>query len=267
MYPYDLFLGLDLYDLSIAVGFLAALLYFRIFADRRGFGATLQNTVIVGALLAVFGGYCSAVLFQAFYNYLSDGVFEIANNTGATFYGGLIGGAAVFLLFYFTVGTLLLRKQNESPRSRFWCLTEIAAGSIALAHGIGRLGCLFAGCCHGKVTDAWYGVYNDYLEAKTVPIQLFEAIFLFALAACITYRLIKGAYGNLGLYLCAYAVWRFSIEFLRTDDRGQSIVPFLTPSQFIAVCLFAVGVALRIVEGYFLRRADQNEGEKSHETA
>lgn len=267
MYPNQLFFGLGLYELSIAVGFLGALLYFRIFADRSGFGATLQNLVIVGALFGIVGGYCSAVLFQAFYNYLESGIFEIVGNTGATFYGGLIGGAACFLLIYFGVGTLILRKTGETPTSRFWRLTEIAAGSIALAHGFGRLGCLFAGCCHGKVTDAWYGVYNAYLDAKTVPVQLFEAIFLFALAAYMTYRIVKGEYGNLGLYLSAYAVWRFTVEFLRTDDRGQSPLSFLTPSQFIAVCLFAIGAALWIVEGNLIRRNTKKEGEELNETA
>ena len=267
MYPYDLFFGLDLYDLSIAVGFLGALLYFRIFADRQKFGVALQNLIIIGALAGIIGGYCSAVLFQAFYNYLEDGVFVIADNTGATFYGGLIGGAACFLLVYFAVGVPLLRKSTETPVSRFWSLTEIAAGSIAIAHGFGRLGCLFAGCCHGKVTDAWYGVYNAYLNAKTVPIQLFETVFLFALAAYLTYQLIKGEHGNLGLYLSGYAVWRFIVEFLRTDDRGQSIVPFLTPSQFIAVCLFALGVVLWIVEGYLIRKSRGKGGEDGNEAA
>ena len=114
MYPYDLFFGLDLYDLSIAVGFLGALLYFRIFADRQKFGAALQNLIIIGALAGIIGGYCSAVLFQAFYNYLEDGVFVIADNTGATFYGGLIGGAACFLLIYFAVGVPL--QKHRDPR-------------------------------------------------------------------------------------------------------------------------------------------------------
>ena len=47
MYPYDLFWGLDLYDLLIALGFFAALLYFRFWADRRNFSAGLQNLVIL----------------------------------------------------------------------------------------------------------------------------------------------------------------------------------------------------------------------------
>lgn len=255
MYPNDLFLGLDLYDLSIAIGFFAALLYFRIFADRKHFGAALQNLIIVGALFGIVGGYASAVLFQAFYNYLEDGKFVIANNTGATFYGGLIGGAALFLLVYFGAGAILFRNKSETPARRFWDLSEIAAGSIALAHGFGRLGCLFAGCCHGKVTDAWYGIYNAYLRANTVPIQLFEAIFLFALAAFMTYRLLKGAHGNLGSYLAGYAIWRFLVEFFRTDDRGQSLIPLLTPSQLIAVCLLLVGVGLWLAEWLIARRS------------
>ncbi len=242
MYPYDLFLGMDLYDLMMAFGFFAALVYFRIFADRARFGATLQNSVIIAALCAVLGGYGSAVLFQAFYNYLDSGVFEIAKNTGATFYGGLIGGALVFLAVYFGAGHFVCKKQR--PAAHFWHLSEIAAGSIAVAHGFGRLGCLFAGCCHGKVTDAWYGIYNAFLGQRTVPVQLFEALFLFVLAAVLTVLLIKGIRGNLGVYLSVYAVWRFFAEYLRTDDRGQSLLPFLSPSQFTAVCLFLIGIAV-----------------------
>ena len=268
MYPNDLFLGLDLYDLSIAIGFFAALLYFRLFADRLQFGAGLQNLIIIGALVAIVGGYCSAVLFQAFYNFLEDGVFVIADNTGATFYGGLIGGALSFLLVYFVAGGILFRTQSETPVSRFWSLSEIAAGSIALAHGFGRLGCLFAGCCHGKITEEWYGIYNAYLGAKTVPIQLYEALFLFALAGVLTYRLSKGKRGNFGLYLTGYAVWRFVVEFVRNDDRGQSPLAFLTPSQFIAICLFAVGIGFWVAEWLLMRHAEKNgKGESLHEAS
>ncbi len=241
MYPYELFWGLHLYDLLFVIGVFCALLYFRFFADRRKMSAGLQNLVIVSVLGAVIGGYASAVLFQAFYNYLESGVFEIVNNTGATFYGGLIGGVLVFAGIYFLGSATVLRRERLAPR--FWEVSELCAGGIALAHGLGRIGCLCAGCCHGKPTDAWYGIYNAGLGVKTVPVQLFEALFLFALAAFLTYRLVKHARGNLGVYLCIYAVWRFFIEYLRTDERGSSFIPFLSPSQLTAICLFAVGVA------------------------
>lgn len=260
MYPYDLFLGLDLYDLMLAVGFFAALLYLRFWGDRRNFSAGLQNLCIIGALVAMIGGYGAAVLTQAVYNWLESGTFEVVSGTGATFYGGLVGGAILFLAVYFLAGHFVLR--DGLAKKRFFEMSEIAAGSIALAHGFGRLGCLFAGCCHGKVTDAWYGVYNYYLDAKTVPVQLFEAMFLFALAAFLTYRLYRGLRGNLGLYLIGYAVWRFLIEYLRADDRGETFIRALSPSQLTAILLALLGVGVWVIE-YTLAMRKQEAGGSS----
>ncbi len=260
MYPNEIFLGLDLYSIMLVMGFLGALVFFRIWADRRGFSARLQNLCITGAVVGLLGGYGAAVVFQALYNWLDGGAFEITNGTGATFYGGLIGGAAFFLLVYFGIGNLILK--DGQTQERFFELSEIAAGSIALAHGFGRLGCLFAGCCHGKVTDAWYGVHNAYLDAKTVPVQLFEAIFLFALAALFAWRLYRGRRGNFGLYLVGYAVWRFFVEYLRTDDRGASFVSFLSPSQLTAIVLLLVGFGFWWLQTR-LSKADDGKGDAS----
>ena len=259
MYPNDLFLGLDLYDIMIALGFFLALVNFRFWADRRHFAAGLQNLVIVCALVGIVGGYCSAVLMQAVYNWLDSGVFEIVNSTGATFYGGLVGGALVFLVAYFLGGRFVLR--NGDATRHFFSLSEIAAASIALAHGFGRLGCLFAGCCHGKITDAWYGIYHVHLDAKVVPVQLFEAIFLFALAAFLCCRLYRGVRGGLGLYLVLYAVWRFLIEYLRADERGQSPIPFLSPSQLTALLLVAVGIGFWVLEYRLAMKRGANGGD------
>ncbi len=239
MYPYELFFGLHLYDIMMVLGFFAALVWFRGFADRRRIDAAVQNLVIVSATAALIGGYGSAVLFQAFYNYLESGIFEIASDTGATFYGGLIGGVGVFIALYFAGGAIFCKQARVAVL--FPQISELAAGAIATAHGLGRLGCLFAGCCHGKVTDAWYGVYNVYLGAKTVPVQLFEALFLFALAGFLAYRTVREKRGNLGIYLSCYAVWRFFAEYLRADDRGQTLLAFLTPSQLTAILLALVG--------------------------
>ena len=258
MYPYEIIFDLGLYEILLVLGFFGALLNFRFFADRVGFGAKYQNLCITSALAALLGGYVSAVLFQAVYNALESGVWEVTETTGATFYGGLIGGAGVFLLVYFIVGRFLLAKRETL--TNFRPLANIAAGSIAVAHGLGRLGCLFAGCCHGAVTDAWYGVYHVYLGAKAVPVQLYEAIFLLALFGFLTVRLWKGKKYNMPIYLITYAVWRFLAEFIRRDDRGASIIDALTPSQFIAVVLLLVGVVWWLLE----LRADRGE-EQAHE--
>ena len=244
MYPNEIILGMGLYEIMIALGFMGALSYFRVFADRRKFGANLQNLVILCALAALIGGYCFAVLTQAVYNALDGGRFEIVNTTGATFYGGLIGGAGVFIGIYFLAGRFCLKPREAAEN--FPYLSEIAAGSIAVAHGFGRLGCLFAGCCHGAVTDAWYGIYHVYIRAKVVPVQLFEAVFLFALCGFLTWRLLKEKGNNLAVYLMSYAVWRFFAEYLRADDRGATVVTFLSPSQLTAVALFLLGAGLMV---------------------
>jgi len=258
MYPYELFLGLTLYDLLLVAGFFAALVFFRFFADRFEFPSNVQNLCIGCALAALVGGYLSAVLFQSFYNYLDGEPLAITATTGATFYGGLIGGVLVFLLVYFEGGYFVVGK--GVPAKYFLKLTEIAAPAVALAHGLGRIGCLFAGCCHGKVTTAWYGIYNVHLEAKTVPMQLIEAVFLFALAAFLTYRLCKKKSGNPGLYLIGYAVWRFYAEFFRADDRGQTFVKNMTPSQLTAIILAVVGIVLWWVITYLDERKKRGDG-------
>ena len=61
-------------------------------------------------------------------------------------------------------------------------------------------------------------------------------------------RVLRGRTYNLQLYMVSYGVWRFLIEFLRADYRGKTIVPFLTPSQLIAILLIAGGVVLYYVE-------------------
>lgn len=259
MYPYDIFPGMDLYGIFLAVAALAALISFRLCADRLHFKAKLQNFCMATGLVAIVVGYFSAVLFQAFYNIGKYGEFRFDTSTGATFYGGLIGGALSFLLIYFIVGHLLFRETREHIKS-FWQLADIAAVSISLAHGFGRIGCLMAGCCHGAVTDRWYGIYMVAIDAKVVPIQLFEAIVLFAIAALCAYRVWRGGRDNLSLYMIVYGVWRFFIEYARTDYRGTTLVSFLTPSQLTALVMVVGGVGLLILRR--TRFAEKNDDER-----
>ena len=255
MYPNALFLGIDLYEIMLIVAFLSALFYFRLLADRVGFDAFLQNLCITGGLAGLIGGYFAAVLTQAIYNAQATGHFALTEDTGATFYGGLIGGAAFYLLVYFAIGRGILKRKE--PTQHFWQMSSIAAGCIALAHGFGRIGCLCAGCCHGKITEAWYGIYNAQVGARTVPLPLFETIFLWALCAGLTWNTLKRKRQNgLAWYLILYAVWRFCIEFFRADDRGAALIPALSPSQTVAILLFTVGILLWFVE----RKTNPREG-------
>lgn len=248
MYPYELFLGLDLYSLLIVVGVVLCMIFIRLQADWLGLRAKFQNILLINTVAAVVLGYGFAVLFQAFYNYMADGVFTIANDTGSTFYGGLIGGTAMFIIIYFAVGHFLFKDKYHLPHLR--TASDIAPACITVAHGFGRLGCLMAGCCYGAKCDAWYGIEMVHLGYKVVPVQLYEAIYLFGLSIIFLIMFKKGKRYIMPAYMMAYAVWRFIAEILRNDYRGATIVDFLTPSQFVSVLLLAGGLLLLGIELY-----------------
>ncbi len=241
MYPYDIIFGIDLYEILLTVGIISAMLVLKLYSDKKHYDAKFHNFLLLCTASAIILGYGSAVLFQAFYNMLDGEGFHLAVNTGATFYGGLIGGVAVFIGIYF-IGGRFAFKDSRHIRAFLPEITEMASVTITVAHGFGRLGCLMAGCCHGAPTDAWYGIYHVGLGTKVVPVQLFEAVFLFALSALLIYRITREKRGNMPIYMLTYGTWRFFIEYARTDDRGATVIPGLTPSQLVALLMVAGGL-------------------------
>lgn len=257
MYPYEIIFGMDLYSILIAVGVILCMVFIRLQADWRGLRAKLQNLFLINTIAAVVLGYGAAVLLQAFYNFMAKGSFEITNSTGSTFYGGLIGGTAMFILIYFVAGHFLFRDKYHCEHLR--TASDIAPACITVAHGFGRLGCLMAGCCYGARCDAWYGVEMVRLGYKVVPVQLFEALYLFALSAIFLVLFKKGKKYLMPAYMMAYAVWRFIAETMRDDYRGETVVDFLTPSQLISVLLLAGGLVLLGIELF----ADSRKAKKA----
>jgi phosphatidylglycerol:prolipoprotein diacylglycerol transferase len=147
-------------------------------------------------------------------------------------------------------------------KTSFLRVQSFAPSAILVAHGFGRLGCLFAGCCHGAETDAWYGIYmhtNAFGYTKVVPTQLFEALFLFALFAVCFYLVMKKDFKyNFTVYLICYGIWRFIIEFFRADNRG-SFVEGVSPSQFWSIVMVVAGVACFFVLRFLYKReAEKN---------
>ena len=251
MYPYDIIAGVDLYDICLVLAILSVLIFFRILADREGLKARVQNLVLFTIFFAVFVGYPSAIFVQAIYNAISSGSFSLSASTGATFYGGLIGGALGFILFYFIVGHF--RCKDKAHIRTFPTLMAMAGTVIPLAHAIGRVGCFFAGCCYGAPTDGPLGVQFHGLSIKVLPVQLFEAAFLLLLSAYALIRFLEHKPHNMSVYLIGYGIWRFFIEYLRGDDRGETLLSFLSPSQLTAIVLSVVGVLLIVLHRYIDR--------------
>lgn len=155
---------------------------------------------------------------------------------GLVFYGGVIGGVGMGLLY------LKIYKLNIRT------FVELCVPVIPLGHAFGRIGCYLAGCCYGKVTTSSHGVHFPFLEegVYVIPVQLYEAIFLFVLFVALLgveyFIKNKKAYLRSGLYFVLYGIWRFIIEFFRGDEiRGIFI---LSTSQWISIILVALGVFL-----------------------
>ncbi len=243
MYPYDLIFDLGLYELLVAGGIFCAMMMFKRLSELHGLTARLHNFIIADTVITVVGGYFSAVLMQAFYDYRASGVFKLTASTGATFLGGFLGGAILFLGIYFIGGHFFL--PDAKVRENFPVVSDICAVVLPLGHGFGRIGCLMAGCCHGAAAE--WGLYHVNLGYRVVPVQLFEAIFLFALTAFLYFFTKKKAGAGFALYMSLYGVWRFFAEFLRADDRGETIVELLSPSQLVSLLMVAAGIAILVI--------------------
>ena len=153
------------------------------------------------------------------------------------------------------VGYAIFRKRYKT---RLTQVISMCPCCIIIAHAFGRVGCFFAGCCYGKETDSFLGVQFPNLPNPVYPTQLFEAGFLFLLfAVCFILLMKKDFKHNLSVYLIAYGIFRFLIEFLRDDARGE-LIPGITPSQFWGLVMVVLGVAV-----FFLLRYLEKRNEKA----
>ncbi|MBR5364781.1 MAG: prolipoprotein diacylglyceryl transferase [Clostridia bacterium] len=244
MYPYELFFGITLYEVLIVVGYLAAILCFRRYSEKIGMSAKLYNLALGSVTAAAIGGYLAGYLFQGIYDWLGGAPFRLSAATGSTFLGGLLGGLAILSLVYFVGGHFIFPDTREHV-ARFPDVMDGYAAGLALGHGFGRIGCLMAGCCHGLPSE--HGIYFPELGYKAIPTQLYEAIFLFILAA-VLWRLVTRTRGiGPAVYFIAYGVFRFTLEFWRGDDRGKTVIDFLTPSQLVSVLLVISGITLLLM--------------------
>lgn len=251
------------YGICMAVGIIACFCFLMFTFTKKKFNEESIDKILIIGVLAIAVGLFSAMLFQAVYDYIADPSKPFSLGGGMTFYGGLIGGVVSFLavwnLYVYVIAprTKIKFLQNNMNAGLCDALPFIPIG-IVIAHAFGRLGCFFAGCCHGAETDAWYGIYMYATTlgryATVVPTHLFECIFLFVLAGVLTLLYYKFKFEpTLGVYAIAYGVWRFILEYIRGDYRGD-FLQGLTPSQFWSIVMVVVGIGYFFLYKYVLKK-------------
>ena len=227
------------YGLMIGLGVLAALWMGCARAKARGLSDDTATTLV---LLAVIIGFVGAKIFFVlthFTDFLRDPWGSLGSE-GFVVYGGIIFGAMACYVW--------LRRRKQS----FLLWADILMPGVALAQGLGRVGCFLAGCCYGRPAGSCWGVVfpaGSMAPAgiRLIPTQLYSAAgdVLLCLALLIYDRKKHADGGVLALYLILYSIGRFLIEFLRSDARGS--VGALSASQFIGLFVLSGAVVFALI--------------------
>lgn len=227
VFSYPFFMGL-----SWGLGYqLALYLLQKKNVDRKGF-----PLLFLGIFISSWVGSKVLFLITSSEGKESEylGATEFWLGGGFVFYGGFLFALA-FVLFY----TLILKK---------WRLENFnyLIPAVALSHGLGRVGCFFAGCCFGKQCELPISVFQHGAERHAV--QVYEALGLFTIGVIFLWKILKNktSKDDYLLYIFSYSILRLGTEFFRGDlVRGVS-ESGLSTSQWIALFLSVISIGIII---------------------
>jgi phosphatidylglycerol:prolipoprotein diacylglycerol transferase len=159
---------------------------------------------------------------------------RIIGGAGLTIYGAILGAALGVWVY------------SRITKINYSYLVDVITPGIILAQVLGRVGCLFNGCCYGKEISGspLNIVYNNSesfgpLGQPVQPTQFYEILFLLGLFAVI--MIFRSRFKPSGVqfmfYLGMYSLWRICIGFLRV---GTPFVFGLEQAQVIGVITAAI---------------------------
>ena len=246
---FDLFhigpLAIHGYGFMTGMGILCCLIMGMKRAKVRGMS---EDAVIDIAIWSVLIGYMGAKLLYVIVEFdrFLQNPRAVLGSEGFVVYGGIITGAVTAIVYC------------KIKKLRFLEYFDLLVPSVALAQGLGRIGCFLAGCCYGKPTDSFLGViFPEGCLApagiRLLPTQLFSSLGNFIIMAILLWYAKRARFtGDVGiLYMILYAVGRFGIEFLRNDNRGGFLI--FTTSQWISIGILLFAILLR----HILRKKTQ----------
>jgi len=201
------------YGLTLVAAFLIASALARQEAKRQRINPEIIFNLV---FLAFISGIIGARLFYIVENlkYYLENPLEIImlQLGGLSWFGGLFSAVIC--------GIVYLKNKKLSVYKIF----DLIAPFVALAQGIGRVGCYLNGCCFGKTA---------------LPIQIYSSltlIFIFIILRFLQARPHKE--GQIFFsYLLLYSLKRFFIEFWRLDNK--IIFLDLTLFQIISILVFS----------------------------
>ena len=253
MYPILLHIGsfeLRSYGVIFLLSFLAGLWLARKEAARKSLDPTLVSDFSFYALIGgIIGARLYFIAFSDPLHYLRNPweVFAVWQG-GIGVIGSLIGG--------FLVAVWYCRRKHIA----LFKFADILAPGVALAQTLGQFACLANGDSYGRPTDLpWAIVYTDPrslapLNVPLHPIEIYEmaAYFLVFLVVWTTRKRFKADGGAFFVYLAAYGVARFAMDFFRGN-------PAVLPGGIPAAQAIGVALVLASLAGLSWLRTHQVE--------
>ena len=265
-------LGIHTWGLMIMVAFSAACLAVALRARRVGidpdrlvfFYLLIPVAGLVGARLLHFLG-----AEREFFLSHPMAFFDIEQG-GFAFYGGVVLGALTLVLYAIGI------------RANPWKFADIAAPAVMLGLAFGRIGCFFAGCCHGRACglDAastlatlqggeivtvddfpWVALIyrrgvgvGGLFDVPLFPTQVWEAVVAFGLFFFLSWmwRKHRRFDGQItAVMLILYGIWRPLNESFRGDAvRGLDHLGALSTSQLVSIPMVAAGLVIIAIKAW-----------------
>ena len=216
---------------------------------RRGYNTELASTIVFAAAVGGLLGARLLFIIEEWNNFLAAPMNYILTGAGFTWYGGFLGGV---------IAVSWVIRKNKIP----WLVgADMAGPALALAYGVGRIGCHVAGDGDwGKVTDVPWGVaytraiigwadpntgipYPPGVRVHPTPIYEFiEGVIVFGILWSLRER--DYAPGTIAwLYLILGGFARFIVEFWRINP----LLAFgLSEAQWFSLILMVLGFALLV---------------------
>ena len=226
------------------------------------------DTVLSGALV----GIPSGLIFARLLHVIDDIVIaslhpELADSGKVINYlqhpGLIIGGEGLTIYGAILGATLGVWIYFKLTKIKMGYIFDLLAPAAIMAQAIGRIGCLFNGCCYGTPTTLPWGlVYTDPMSfgfnggIPTHPTVVYEIIYcviIFVVLLMLRKKL-KPDGSLFILYLALYAVWRLGIDFLRD---GTPFLFGLHQAQIISIFVLLITVPWMIIHTRWVKKNKQ----------
>ncbi len=165
-------------------------------------------------LVSFMGG---KLFFYLTYPYLKYSFWPFLMGGGLVFNGAFL--FALFFTFFFQQKFFLFSEEDLKKMISLFLLL----------HVLGRLGCLYVGCCQGSIGGI-----------SLVILEMIVLLFLFFCLRGISFFNKASFFYHLGAYFFCYGFFRLVGDFFRTGGERISF----SPSQYLSCVMLLAGMVL-----------------------